>query len=294
MAYEFRRKDKSVQHGVRRIALEQIDSALAEIDDPQMDPDEKIHQLRKHAKKLRGLVRLVRPVFPGYAVENAAIRDAARQLSGQRDLEGRLETFGKLMAGRAGADRFAPVRAFLSSAKDQVSAQDLQPVRAELIRVRDRAEGWTLEAKGFGAMKDGLTLTRKRAARAMADFAQDSSDTNVHEWRKRVKYNWYHTRLLAPTRPGTLRDRARAARDLSELLGDHHDLSVLRDFLQGQDALPGDPAMWNDFDALIAERQKLLQDQALALGQDLYSGKAKTQVKRLGHWWAKWKGGKAD
>ena len=77
MAYRIRTKDDDVEQAVRRIACEQIDRALAEIDDDGLDFARKVHQVRKRCKKLRGLVRLVRPALDAYGRENAAFRDAA-------------------------------------------------------------------------------------------------------------------------------------------------------------------------------------------------------------------------
>jgi len=72
---------------VRRIATELIDHAVAQIDGTKTAPHEAIHhdvhheavhEVRKDCKKLRGLLRLVRPAVPKlYTHENAAFRDTA-------------------------------------------------------------------------------------------------------------------------------------------------------------------------------------------------------------------------
>ena len=102
MAYHLRRKDASVQAGVQRIALSQVNAAIEEIDDPALGPHETVHQVRKRCKKLRGLIRLVRSVFPAYEDENAAFRDAARTLSFVRDAEAKAETYDLVTAAFAG------------------------------------------------------------------------------------------------------------------------------------------------------------------------------------------------
>src|ERR1700733_10637342 len=62
-------------------------------------------------------------------------------------------------------------------------------------------------------------FTRARGTREMED---------LHAWRKRVKDLWYHERLLASTCGPTVRGHAKDLDRLSELLGDDHDLAVLR------------------------------------------------------------------
>ena len=72
MAYTFKR-GKSVQKNVRHIAESQVDKAIAEIDDSDLSMSDTVHQIRKRCKKLRGLIRLVRPRFGAYAAENVGL-----------------------------------------------------------------------------------------------------------------------------------------------------------------------------------------------------------------------------
>jgi hypothetical protein len=46
-----------------------------------------VHQVRKLCKKLRGLIRLVRPEFDNFQKEDEFFRDAARELSYVRDAQ---------------------------------------------------------------------------------------------------------------------------------------------------------------------------------------------------------------
>ena len=62
MGYHLR-KHEDVQEGVRRIAAEQIRKGMGEIDDCTIDRHEVVHLLRKRCKKVRGLLRLVRPLL---------------------------------------------------------------------------------------------------------------------------------------------------------------------------------------------------------------------------------------
>ncbi len=80
MAYRFEQGAGSVEANLRKIAASQINRAIAEIDDPDLEPHKTVHQVRKRCKKLRGLVRLVRDAFDAYKVENVSFRDAAAQL----------------------------------------------------------------------------------------------------------------------------------------------------------------------------------------------------------------------
>jgi len=293
MTYRLKSSDETTEAALRRIATEEIDAGLAELDDPEMDLHEKVHQVRKRAKKLRGLIRLVRPAFPDFDAENATIRDAARRLSGLRDREGMVETYDKLVAA-TGAKGFDLVREHLVATRDAASAQahvaeDLDAFRAELMALRDRVQDWQLTDTGFKAMRAGLEKTFGRARKARRAAAEHADVPAIHEWRKRVKYHWYHTRLLSPLNRSVLDRRATQAKDLSELLGDHHDLAVLDSFIDASDDLPGDPALWAAFRNHIAARQEVLEAEAQSLGARLFASAPKDVGKSWTRWWRNWR-----
>jgi hypothetical protein len=52
---------ESVEAGIRRIVGEQLDAAL--VAPAQLDHHQAVHEVRKRCKRIRGALRLVRPVF---------------------------------------------------------------------------------------------------------------------------------------------------------------------------------------------------------------------------------------
>ncbi|RBO55078.1 hypothetical protein DSD19_01150 [Rhodovulum sp. BSW8] len=292
MTYRLKRSDKSTEAALRRIAIEEIDAALTELGDPGIALHEKVHGLRKRAKKLRGLIRLVRPAFPAYVRENGAIRDAARRLSGLRDREGMVETFDKLVAGGR-LHGFEPVRAHLVAARDRAAAkahveEDLAAFRLDMLGLRERARSWALYGDGFRPMRRGLQRTFDRARKGRAAAAEAPEVAVIHDWRKRVKYHWYHTRLLRPIERGPLGRRAKKVEELSELLGDHHDLAVLDTHLAATPDLPGGAETRDALRARIAARQADLAEAAQTLGARLFASPAKDLGRSWKRWWKSW------
>jgi len=293
MAYRMKRSDETCEEALRRIAIEEVDAALAEIDDAAMDLHDKVHQVRKRAKRLRGLIRLVRASFPDYAAENAAIRDAARRLSGLRDLEGMVETVDKL-AEATGAEGLAPLRDHLIAVRDSAVAgsdvaADLAAFRADLVALRARAEGWSLTETGFKAMRPGLEKVFARACRDRRLAAETPETAVIHDWRKAVKYHWYHTRLLQPLDPSPMDRRANEVRRLSEFLGDHHDLAVLDAWLAGLADPPGGEEVRTALRARIAARQGVLETDAQALATRLFASRARDLSRRWKRLWKAWR-----
>jgi hypothetical protein len=98
MSYRFYYRETMLEN-VQRVAFEQNEAAIAEIDDRKLDVHETVHQARKHCKKIRGLIRLVRPQFKKtYKFENAWYRDAARDLSSIRDAQSMIEIYDSIIS----------------------------------------------------------------------------------------------------------------------------------------------------------------------------------------------------
>ncbi len=248
MGYRFR-SDETVEAGLKRIAREQIDRGLEELSDPELDRHEAIHQVRKRCKKLRGLLRLVRPAFKQhYKMENAWYRDAARELAWIRDAQAALETYLKLVERertelpRHTAERVAD---WLGDRRDAALADEdeieaaVDLFRDRLVKGRNRVARWTLKADGFDALAGGLAKTYSRGRRAMARAYATADSVDFHEWRKRVKYHWYQLRLLQPLHSASIKAQQRQAARVGELLGEEHDLALLRELLAASDDGPG-------------------------------------------------------
>ena len=221
---------------VRRIAREQIDGAIAESNGSAPGSHtERIHSVRKRCKKLRGLLRLVRPCLGDvYASENAYFRDAARVLAPLRDTHVILAGFDAVVGhfqGELGPGTFDPLRRQLEGPERQVTDLEfrLMDVCGRMEAARGRVADWPLDvAEGPEAWRPGFERTYRQARRALAAAYDTPTPERFHEWRKSVKYHWYHTRLLTPLWDQTVAGRVAAASTLGELLGLHHDLAVLR------------------------------------------------------------------
>lgn len=290
MAYHLKHKDPSIEAGVRRIAKSQIEAAIGEIADDGLDNAGKVHQVRKRCKKLRALVRLVRPAFPDYAAENAAFRDAARSLSGLRDAHVMVETFDKL-AGRHGdrfdRRRFQPIRERLlerrraASGEGDLASARLALFRDEMVEALDRSRGWTLEADGAEAFRGGLRKTLKRAAGALEAARKDPTTETMHALRKRAKYHWYHVRLLKEVWPATMEPLADELDRLGDILGDEHDLAVFQDEVVSLAGDGEDRGAATELRRLAGERRRELQTVGIALADRAFVGGAGGLAERL-------------
>ena len=91
-------KHEDPNAGLRRVAFEQIDIAINGFSDDSLSADKKVHSLRARCKKLRGVLRLIRPMLgdKAYKEQDRMYRDAARELAGTRDRDVALKTLESL------------------------------------------------------------------------------------------------------------------------------------------------------------------------------------------------------
>jgi len=297
MSYRLERGE-SVEEGIRRIATEQINKALAEIDDDKVSRHETVHAVRKRCKKLRGLVRLVRPAFDDYKHVNAIYRDAAKELSYIRDAHAVIETVDELLEHFDDAvdpKGFRSIREELVARRDETDADEktidrrIEHFRKTMAAGRREVETWTLEADDGRAVAGGAEKTYKRARKAMEKAADSPTTAAFHEWRKRVKYHWHHARLLKGAWPKLIKPWAKEAHSLSDFLGDEHDLAVLHAMLLEDPERFGEHDTLQAFFGLIERRRAELRSAAFGLGAFLLFEKPAHMERRILAYTDTWK-----
>jgi CHAD domain-containing protein len=291
MAYCFEHHE-STAHGILRIAREQLELAGQELDGrgpSELDELARVHSVRKRTKKLRALLRLIRPALgaEAYRAERARLRDAARQLAEAREAAVLLATFDRLVAHFAehvGPDAFSEVKRAIGMRPAASPSAEQRQLAAELLsEALARTADWQLRPHGFGLIARGLADTYDGARRAFARAVADGSSEDFHDWRKRTKDHWYHVRLLVPIWPGMLEALGSELHRLSELLGDDHDLADLRR------ALDQHPSQNTGALAVLLERRRdELRREARALGQRVLAERSKPVVRRLRRYFVTW------
>ena len=293
------RTDEPVPDGIRRIARGQLQDARDDLDDPSSPQlGETVHETRKRFKRLRACVRLARDAIgeETYERENTAFRTAAQRISGPRDAQVMLETLDALI------ERFveqlpvgvaADLCRRLEQEKDAATAslRDGDGAIAATIVTVDhalsRTTTWTFERDGFDALSPGLHRIYRRGRKAMKAARKDPSAENLHEWRKRVKDLWHATEIVGDARPKRLERFGKRAHKLSGLLGDHHDLHVLRAYLEAHPQCFEDERHQQALRAVLDRRSQRLCEKALARGRKLYKRKPTRFVREIERGWRK-------
>lgn len=281
--------------GIRRIADGRAADALDHLRRAEGEGlAEGVHEARKSLKKLRSVLRLVRPRLGEglYRLENGRFGDAGRVLSDLRDADALSESVDALRE-RFSRDlhpaALGPLASALEADGGRTAGRTAPPQVGRAIAMIEAGRAgisqWPLDRDGFGLVRPGLRYAYARGRNRMEAVARRADEESVHEWRKRVKDLWYMTAVLERTFPAVLGAAAEQAHELSSLLGDHHDLAVLAARLTADPALLGGALPAPTMADLIESRQAELIERALPLGRRLYAEKPKRFSARIEAYW---------
>lgn len=274
MAYRIKLSE-TPQQAVRRAGLEQIERAYLAVS-PAGEGGSSIHETRKCLKRIRALLRLVRPGLDedDFRRENARYRDIARMLSPERDAHILPETLLKLEPYAVAADSKS-----IGAMKDHLRLMQLRPAASAAIgtaqtllsQAKTQMADLLVNGDDFDPIEKGLRNGYRRGRKHFELAFLSATDENFHEWRKSVQLHWRHMALMSRAWPDMFAARVEAARQLSQILGDAQDLSVLIGHVAG--LVPDVPAATGTerLVRLARNRQQQLRDLAQPRGAQLFS-----------------------
>jgi CHAD domain-containing protein len=284
--------NESVRRGLIRVTARELDNAQAELRSNGRE-DDAIHEVRKSLKRARAVLRLIRDELgdEAYHRENLAFRDAARPLTEVRDATVLVETLDALVANEPA---FAKVREALLRSRQTVGKRALADGRAAAVVAKAlgvalaRLPAWTIR-EGWPALGTGLERVYRAGWRALAAASREPSVARLHEWRKQTKYLWHALQLIEPAWSASEKGLGELAHQQTVLLGEDHDLAVLRRLVRAAPRTYGGPSVVRNLVTVIDRRREGLQELAFTLGRQLYVDSPKVFTKRIGGYWKTWR-----
>lgn len=285
--------DEPIAKSFRRAGVSEIERARRQLA-AGSDPATAIHEARKCLKRIRALLRLGRKGLGEevFRFENEAFRSIAQALAPARDAHVLLQTIAKLSAENGAQSAAALTRlkdGILASASSSSATEAIADGRAEadaaLARAARRFRRLRLAPDSFATLEHGFVQNYTKGREWLDRAYADGEDESFHEWRKRVQALWRHLALLSRSWPALFAAHIEAARELSQILGDDHDLALLRTELS---ALP--PGVLSrkeaqEIETLIADRQTGLRRTAHALGKRVFAERPKAIGRRISAIW---------
>lgn len=295
------RLGETAASGIRRVVGDLIDDAIWRLENEgELGTKAAVHQTRKRCKEARGVLRLARGGLgeDAYKAANGVLRDASRLLSDLRDNHAMLSTFDALV--NASVDEIPPQgvgsvrkalreRALTAGRKSKMRKAKLTAARRMLKHARRQLDDWAFDHEDLDVFGWGLERTYRRARSAMA-AAEATSDPHIlHDWRKRVKYGWYHAQVLRPAAPSVLAPMASMRHRLSDGLGDLHDLDVIVEMAQNDPAEFGGTEQVDAVASLAKSMQRELERRVVTLGHRLYSEPPAAHTERVLGYLSAWR-----
>jgi len=276
-------KGETLAKAFGRIAAEEMDLAMTQLG--RRDHGEAVHDARKALKRLRALLRSLRVACPKnlYRAENRRLAAAAHKISPLRDLRVQLETLGKLRKDDPASD---PVKRQLE--RRQTTCLRRMPalrktLSAMLQASRQSIGSFPVQNATPSDLAAGLRRIYKQGRSAFKAARRNPTVKNLHEGRKKAKWLGYGFELIEGAHPKEISKWRRSAEELSEALGDDHDLfMVLTALRQAHRAMPG-----RDFQRLakrIASKRAQRQKKGLKIAKQLYREKPRAFGEQVDHY----------
>jgi CHAD domain-containing protein len=165
----------------------------------------------------------------------------------------------------------------------------LKKVSAIIEKGTKRVKDWPAQSDRWNPIGRGLEKTYQQGRSGLRSSRHHSTDEELHEWRKSVKYLRYQLEMLSPLCVNIMDDLAKRAHKLADLLGDDHDLVVLRELISRELSGKAHQALRHRLQQLIRKRRRELQQEAIDLGSILYAEQPKIFRWRIEKYWDAWR-----
>src|SRR5262249_25704026 len=279
----------------RRICRKQIEAAIAIATGERKAHDTPVHEMRKHLKKGRAALRLVRKEIGRglFREQDRCLRDVGRLTSEIRDAEVRLQTVRQLqgITQRRGRSRYAKLESVLALELENFMAAFAE-WQTQAVPMLERAHAnidcWPLDQFSCKQLRRAVQRSYKDARRALKSAEATPTAENFHCFRTKAKRLWYELRILRPVNPVVLKNLSDDLRALGNLLGRAHDLSFLGDRLRSQDRQSAWEREGHKLLAVIEVSQGDLQRGAAELAEPFFAERPRDFGARVATWLKDW------
>ena len=285
------RRHETLRQGLLRSAGNVINSVGADAEDSGND-EEALHRYRTAIKRVRALLRLIRPAVESafFECENERLRAGAQLLSGTRDSEVARETLKALPVDHQSTRE--AMNAVLPGLEEQVKRAkaheaNVNEAKARLEQAMQNFRQLQLPETDQEVIKAGIQRVYKQGRRRMKAAMRTGEDSAYHRWRIRAKQLYYELQFLEPIWPKRLHRMISRLSKLQDRLGLDHDLTVLRvELTKKPEAFGGKEAVRRIVSCLDRQSRKLRRA-AEPLGRKIWRAKPGRFSRRLAEHWCK-------
>lgn len=278
---------------VRRILADEIGKALGHLETARDKPEQGLHKCRKRLKSVRALLRLVRSGDESFCqTENECYKQVSALLAGPREATALIETIDRLASAfpeqtagggldavrerlvlrqhelHAGPGLDAAINAAVAACREGLE-------RIDRLSLPDQPE------QAADILAEGARATLRRAKKALDKAGTRGAADDFHDLRKAAKTHSMHLSLLGRLWPTPIKTRRKAVDKLGELLGELHDVFVMRALLAADGEPLGPAEDTKLLRKLLKRSEKSLGKACLADAADLFGDSPKRSAKKL-------------
>ena len=296
MSYQLKHRE-TLGENLRRICRQQIEGAIAVAKDEKKPNDTPVHETRKHLKKARAALKLVRKEIGRglFKQQDHCLRDVGRLTSEIRDAEVRLQTVRQLeeASQRHGRNAYGKLEVMLAMELENFIAAFAEWQTQAVPLLEQASSGidhWSLDQFNGKQLCGAVQASYKRARKALAKATANPTTENFHAFRTKAKTLWYQLRILRPINPVVLKTLSDDLHSLGDLLGRAHDLSFLGERLRSEHGKSKWQREGHKLLAVIEVSQSDLQRGAAELAEHFFAERPRDFAARVTSWLEGWEG----
>jgi hypothetical protein len=191
-----------------------------------------------------------------------------------------------------GAETYGEVRAFLDNRAIAVASMVLSGSASGATGARRMLEQGLATAAsmtipdGPSAIADGATRTYTQGHKALRQLSQERTPSVFHRWRIRVKQRRHQVAFIEDRDPSALAGLHERLYELSDLLGDAHDLFVFSEHLEETVSGVQAAGELHRLAAIADRNREELESLALEIGRTVFKADPQNVRKSLITGWA--------
>jgi CHAD domain-containing protein len=261
------KKTQRVGPAMQRALVRDLEGAAEILAGEQESLQSRVHKVRRRLKRDRSLVRVFNPAAPDLSRKiRRQLRDAGRELARLRESHALAEAAASL-GDSLDEQAEAVVLAALPKPPEAAADGGRQGIdaAAKLIAAATERVAELPVRRGRKLFDRGLRVAHDRARKARKKAGRSRGTDDLHEWRKELKVllhlSQFGGRRLRRGKP--MRNWSKRA---EQLLGDDHDLAILRNRVVEQGETAAARFVSN---VEIGGRRAKLQRRAFKLGRKI-------------------------
>ncbi len=285
---------EEVSSASKRILNEQYDFIINSCKNTE-DLDRSVHDIRKSSKRIRAVLRLLKPDLPPevYRRETSFLKETSRKFATARNFHVFEEEFKNITS--AGILKLSPdaenaIKQHLKEKKKEafdllIGLNMFTLIMRKTEEAKERINELDYSSLGPHTVYKGIGKTFAWGQKQMMHSQQFPTDENLHEMRKRIKTLMYLVRLIKDVSPDFFNGYYKGLKSASLALGDDHNMAELTDYIDAMNDELVPVEEKQKIEVYISSQRQQIQLEVWPEIAKLYTGQAAEFSKRVKAYW---------